>query len=326
MYGGPRGNKFAKQLSLAQGIRRNLQFHCQCMFEVPLLTGLTGPRAQYCWPKALSAESGTMYHPLDAKDWQIIMQQLFTATDPTIYSTFMYEQKFYIEYTARYSIKNNSNMGCRIQAIKLTAKRNVENFLVDKSWSNPFNIAGTYMNRMEDPNITEPEDATNLGLHLERTKFERLPPIRFYFRSKTKTYWVAPGKEIAHTVRFKRWFSFADIMGNLGMLVSIPTTSIYEWVKGQTWVTYKMLSESADYKGGVEPIMTAGSTRTTNVGLLSYLINYKLICPNPTAVPKTVFHGIGASGTILAPVEANIQNIVDSSMNVQIEQDAGPDS
>jgi len=316
-------SKFQKQLAIAQGIRNNMQLTAICQFQVPL-TKTHGPSAQYVWPRdpaAVGGEQSSMMYPLDNYSQTVITNKMYAEN--TGNGTAQYQDRFYIRYVAKYSIRNQNNFPTRFEVLKMRCKKSIVyntdgNALISSNYNNPFNVAGNYLRKMNDVSNTDPANATNFGLHTIRTKFELLPPIKEVFSCRKKLIKLEPGEQRDFTVSHGRWFKWTDIYG-----VALPDnnhgTPHYEWLRGTRFICFKMFSEPADYNEDTEDpsVFKHAGTRTTPVCLLAYEVLYYTL--KPQLQPFTVFNELGGVGYVADPDPVKIQNMEDDDFKTQAQ-------
>lgn len=297
-------------------------------FQVDTMQDTIDPPARYCWCRAPTAsEQDRMIHPWDQEDIAAIMAELMGVPTATA-GIVDWQKQIYVSYKATYQIKNQNNNRTRFEALKFKARKDIQYYIDEGEgrygYANPFNIAGSWLHRMKDATATPASDASNSGLKRERSQVQRVPPIQQKFSCKKKAFVLQPGGVKTITVRFKRWFTLMDIFGlQIQGATSWPTNPLCEFWKGQEWVAFKMYSEMADYKDGASVALTQNSTRTTPVALMGYQCNYSCLAPiGTTDNPGGKYVYIGSTGIQAAPVAGNIQNIVDSNFNIQVQANA----
>jgi len=322
MYAAP-DSKFQRQLAIAQGVRNNMTLNAMCQFQVPL-TKTHGPSAQYMWardPGAVTGEQSRMIYPLDSYAQNLITTSMYQSNPGN--GTSIYQDRFYIKYVAKYSIRNQNNFTTRFEVLKMRAKKSIPypptgTTTVSASWENPFNVAGAYLRKMSDVTNTDPPNATNFSLHTIRTKFEQLPPIKEAFSVKKKMIKLEPGQQRDFTISQGKWYKWTDFYG-----INFPDTNhavpYYEWLRGTTAICFKMYSEPADYNEDEEDpsVFKHASTRTTPVALMSYECNYYTL--KPATQSFTVFNTFGNVGIVEDPDIVKIQNMEDDDFKTQAQ-------
>lgn len=331
MYGYAQGSKFQKALSAANGRRMNLSRFAQCEFQVPLteIAGLAsttsgGGAAQYVFPRDPAdpnGEAGFMYYPFDPTDCMGICNAFWTAG-----STGLNDFQRWLDITSKatYTIRNQNSFPTRYEILRFTTKKDIVYAgvpnAVERSYRNIFNVAGSWIHRTGQGAGAGAADATHQSLHMINSKVEGVPPIKYFFSCKKKTIRLEPGEQRDFVITGRQVWTKYEVLGveREGQTITSPAKDHY---RGNRFLCFKMLSEPADYNGaGETTALTALSTRSTPVCLLSYQVHYNVLAPQ--YLPTAQYVDIGTTGVVLAPVAANIQNMSDDDWKTKVESNA----
>jgi len=299
--GGIRGRRY-KRSNVTQAFKRNLvkaqgqvfklTRNIQSEFQVPLASvdAIQEPKAQWMWPRVPSADqaSHSYYTPQGYFDMVDLMPKVFgTGWYATLNNSEVFDSYFSIAWQARYMVMNLTNVPVRYVAKVFKVKRDVPNLATStstRSFNNPLNIVGQYLKDIGDKAIADGADANNSGLHTERVQLESIPAWNHWFKTlRTDRFTLGPGKRKAHTLKRRNHnIKLVDLFPNvIAGTVSAPAI-LNAFRRGDTFIMYKMLSDPADVNDATSDPLSAESTRTTPLSLLSYQVNYIVRKPNVT--------------------------------------------
>lgn len=302
----------------AEGQLYKFTRNIQCEFQVPLALAAAGgstqvePRAQYMWPRLNTANEalvvGGFYTPEDAQDLGNIMPYVFGNTWYTTVVDEIYRTGWNIAYKARYQCTNMSNSTTKYDMLVFRVIRDTSNSaatLINSSPINPLNIVGQQLKAGIDRSAADDGDAKSSALHTERIQIEKEPSWRHYHKLlMKKSFMLGPGETKTHFIgRRSRFVKLIDyypdaIVGQ----ASIPAMLMWRR-RGDKFIMYKMYSMPADVNDATVGL-TADSTRTVPVSLLSYQVNYFI--NKPAIRPASAFIALPSSGFKAIPVAADI--------------------
>jgi len=325
-YGSVRPTGFRKKLNLELGNKFLLSRVAQCEFQVQKSSDWSGgsgtqePMAQYCFvrePKTVAnggSEIDAMIYPWNYTDIQYIIDNCMPSNQMLYQNAILFKNFFTCGYTANYSFRNQTNYPTRVEILRFRCRRDIYRKTDSNHYDylNPLNIAGQYLNRLQDAYSTDAVNATNKALHTNRVRFEQLPPIAAKFSCRKKTRTLSPGQVVNYKVSARKTFNMFDLVGDTNVGVS-ATWAHQQWYGGTKWMMFKMLSDSADYTGSsgeTGEVLGNTSTRTTPVGLLSYEIKYDIAVPNQSR--ETVQMKIATIGMTGSIADGTISNMADS--------------
>jgi len=323
---------FKRKLLRAEGQQYKASRNIECQFKVPLqnwgstIGAEAEPTAQYVWPRTPDADEAAIdsyRHPFDQWDQFDLLTNVFGATWwNTVFDTSLYSTSFLMSYIARYQIMNGTNIPVRFQALTFKVKKNVPWSSTANgtlNLSNPMNIAGEYLYRSRDTVNTDQGGAKNKALHTERVQIERIPTWNHWFRLVRKKHFsLDPGASHSVVVkRRQRNLRMIDVMPNATSFTAVPAPA-FCFMEGDVFVMFKMLSDIADVNDATTDPLTALSTRTTPLCLLSYQVNYFIA--RPAVMPKTSYQALQSSGFKEDVTEATIGVMADDDIKETSEK------
>lgn len=294
LYKRRKARSFRTQLTKAQGISTTFTRNIQSQFLIPIsqertIAGIVEqpePMAHYMYPRDRESTESTayMYGPLCTEDWNLIMLQCLPTFAVGANSS-LYKIALLIAYQARYQVINQTNVAVHYEAYVFRVKKSVpltSQVGISYDYRNPLNVAGNYLTRTQDLGPGDNNNADSIALHTERVHFEKMPPIREYFKLiKKSKFTLQPGKMKTHYIKSKqRKYRIIENYPTVVVLETGIPVQYQCWWKGTTFIVYKSLSSPADIlSDGETNYLTKFSTRTTPASLVSYQCNYHVLKP-----------------------------------------------